>query len=98
MKRMDMSIEKLKETLAPVARASGVVRSALFGSFARGEANKESDVDVLVEMPAGKSLFDLVDLKLKMEDATGRSVDLVTYGSLHPLLRENIEREMVPLT
>lgn len=93
-----MTIQELKKTIAPIVLAEGIVRSALFGSFVRGEADDGSDIDVLVEMPLGKSLFDLVDLKLKLEDAVGRPVDLVTYGSLHPLLRENIERELVPLT
>ncbi|MFH1193159.1 MAG: nucleotidyltransferase family protein [Candidatus Jorgensenbacteria bacterium] len=93
-----MTIQELKKTIAPIVLAEGIVRSALFGSVVRGEADDESDIDVLVEMPSGKSLFDLVGLKLKLEDAVGRPVDLVTYGSLHPLLRENIERELVPLT
>ncbi len=58
-------------------------RAAIFGSFARGEAKANSDVDLLIEYRAkGKSLFDLVDLKLELEEILGRKVDIVTYDSI----------------
>ena len=71
-------------------------RSALFGSVVRGEANEKSDVDILVEFPEDKSLFDLVDLKQKLESALGSDVDIVTYRSISPLIRDTVLREQVP--
>lgn len=59
----------------------------------RGELKKTSDIDVLVQFKTGKSLFDLVGLKLDLEARLKRKVDLVTYNSLHPLLRDRILQE-----
>ena len=63
-------------------------------SFARGDQHDGSDVDSLVGLPLGASLFDLSRLALALEDALGRPVDLVTsFAHLHPAMRERIRRE-----
>jgi predicted nucleotidyltransferase len=89
--------EITKARLCSVLRRHGVLRASVFGSVARGEATDTSDLDVLVEFPVGKSLFDLVQLEFDLADAIGKKVDVVTYGSLHPRLREKVLREQVPL-
>ncbi len=74
----------------------GVKRASLFGSFARGDATDESDIDLLIEFKGKtKSLLDLAALKIHLEESLGRHVDLVTYNSLHPLLRDQILSEQV---
>jgi predicted nucleotidyltransferase len=89
-------ISKLKKSISRLLIASGVKRAAIFGSFARGDATKQSDIDLLIEFKGkNKSLFDLVALKLQLEEKLGRHVDLVTYNSLHPLLRDRIIAEQV---
>lgn len=55
----------------------------------------ESDVDLLVEFEKRKSLLDLAGLKIELEDALNRRVDVLTYRSLHPLLKERILAEQV---
>ena len=57
----------------------------------------ESDVDLLVEFESRQSLLDLAHLKNELEDAVERRVDLLTYKSLHPLLKERILAEQVPI-
>jgi predicted nucleotidyltransferase len=79
----------------PLLRERGVLRAGVFGSFARGEEEVDSDLDLLVELPAGSSLFDLVGLQLALSEELGIGVDAHTYRSLHPLLRERILREEV---
>ena len=75
---------------------AGVKRAALFGSFARGDATEESDIDLLIEFKGKKkSLLDLAALKIQLEESLGRNVDLITYNSLHPLLRNRILSEQV---
>lgn len=91
------SIEQLKDAITPILKRAGVLRSSLFGSMARGEANRDSDVDLLVDLPYGKTLFDLIDLKMNLENALGRSVDLSTYKSVKPRLKEYIDRDLVLL-
>ncbi len=71
----------------------GARRAALFGSIVRGEATKESDIDLLIEFEGRKSLLDLVGLKLELQELLKRKVDVLTYGSLHPLLKERILNE-----
>ena len=88
-----MELEEVKAKLVPVLRRSGVKRAAIFGSFVRGEQEEGSDLDVLVEFEGGKSLLDLVGLKMELEEVLGRKVDLLTYNSLHPLLRDRILQE-----
>lgn len=89
-------ITKIKKSISKLLSASGVKRAAIFGSFARGDATEQSDIDLLIEFKGkNKSLFDLVALKLQLEEKLGRHVDLVTYNSLHPLLRDRILAEQV---
>lgn len=86
---------KFKNQVIQILQKNGVKKAGLFGSFARNEAKKKSDIDLLIEFKGKKSLFDLVDLKTELEESTGRTVDLVTYKSLHPLLREQILSEQI---
>lgn len=76
-----------------ILKKHDVEKAALFGSFVRGEQSTKSDIDLLVEFKGEKSLLDLVGLKQELEDKFKRKVDVLTYGSLHPLLRERILRE-----
>jgi predicted nucleotidyltransferase len=64
---------------------------------ARGEASEDSDVDLLVEFEGKKSLLDLIGLKLDLEDNLNRRFDVLTYDSLHPLLKERILKEQVAI-
>lgn len=87
---------KIKKGILNTLIANDVNRAALFGSYARGEATKQSDIDLLIEFKGKtKSLFDLASLKIQLEELSGKSVDLVTYNSLHPLLRDRILSEQV---
>ncbi len=88
-----MDLQDLKERIRPVLLEHGVVRASVFGSMARGEATEESDIDLLVELEEGSSLMDLAGLKVDLEDILGRTVDVVTYDSIHPSLREQILKE-----
>ncbi len=57
----------------------------------------ESDIDILIESEGRRSLLDLSHLKNKLEDAVNRRVDLLTYKSLHPRLKDRILGEQVPI-
>jgi len=85
-----MTIEIIKRKITPILRRHGVTRAAIFGSFARGEEKKQSDVDILVNLTKDKTLLDLVGLKLDLEKKLVRKVDIITYNSIHRLLRERI--------
>ena len=91
------AIEGIRETIRPVLRRHGIKRAGIFGSVVRGEATPESDVDVLVELDRQASLLDFIGVKLDLEDALGRRVDLVEYAAIKPRLRDRILREEVPI-
>ncbi len=88
-------MNRIATKVVPILRQSKIRRSALFGSVVRGEATRRSDIDLLVELPEGQSLPDLVALKLKLRDAVGREVDVIEYGGLHPLLKDRILGEQI---
>jgi predicted nucleotidyltransferase len=88
-----MTIQDISSKIIPVLKSQGVLRAALFGSVVTGEAKKKSDVDILVDFSERKSLLDLVRLQFILEDKLGRKVDLLTYDSIHPLLKDIILSE-----
>ena len=94
---MDAPVEDIRHRIGPTLKKFGVVRAALFGSAVRGELTVTSDLDFLVELEAGRTLFDLVGLKLELTDVLGTEADVVTYRSLHPRMRDRVLREQVPV-
>ncbi len=85
------------ERLVREGRRRGATFLALFGSHARGDQRLESDVDVLARFSDRKSLLDLISIESAFSESIGRKVDLVTEGSLDPLVRESIARDLVVL-
>ncbi|OGE76897.1 MAG: hypothetical protein A3C85_01130 [Candidatus Doudnabacteria bacterium RIFCSPHIGHO2_02_FULL_48_21] len=92
---MPEEIEKIKDQIVPILKEAGVLKSSLFGSVVRGEARPDSDVDILIEFPRDKDMFDLIDLEEKLKSKLRKKVDLITYRSIHHLLRDNILKEQV---
>lgn len=87
----------MREKVLEILQKNGVKRAAFLGSIVHDEMTAESDVDILIEFEGRKSLLDLAHLKNELEDAINRRVDLLTYGSLHPKLKDRILAEQVPI-
>ena len=68
----------------------------VFGSVVRGEQNKESDIDVLVDFQEDADLLDLVGLGLFLEERLGRKVDVVPRKALRKEIRDAVLHEVVP--
>ena len=79
------------------AHRHGAGKVRVFGSVSRGTSTDDSDLDLLVEMEAGRDLFDLVALKQELEESLGCRVDVVTENSLSPHVREAVLSEAVPI-
>ena len=74
----------------------GVKRIGIFGSFARGEQKRTSDVDVLVEFVNGQATFDnFMQLVYFLEDLYSRKVDLLTVGGIDKYIRSRVEHEVI---
>ncbi len=84
------SVDELRRIIAPIAQEHGVKSGSLFGSYSRGTASVDSDVDLKIEKGRLSSLFQLSGFRLAVEDALKLSVDLVTSGaSDHAFLDSN---------
>lgn len=94
---MNDQMRAAREKALEILQKNGIKRAAFFGSIVRGEMTDESDIDILIEFEGRKSLLDLAGLKLDLEDALKRRVDLLTYRSLHPMLKDRILAEQIPI-
>ena len=97
-KKMVNSLEEVKKLAIPILKAHKIKKAAVFGSFARGDFDDKSDVDILIEPPDEEfSLLDLARLKVGLEDALRRQIDLVTYDSIYEPIKDRIMKESKPL-
>lgn len=80
----------LVDQIRPILKRHDVTRAEIVGSFARGEQTSDSDFDIVVDLPRGKTLFDLVTLKQDLTDEVGREVDVTTYRSVSEHLRPHL--------
>lgn len=95
-----ISYEMLKnrrDEILRVAAAHGARNLRVFGSVAREEADDRSDVDFLVELEPGRTLFDLGGLLMDLRELLGRDVDVVTEAGLKERIRNRVLREARPL-
>ena len=85
----------LREELPNLRKEHKVRDLALFGSYVKGEQSVESDIDMLVEFSEPVSLFDLIGLELHLTDLLGVKVDLGTFDSIKPMLKDEIMNSAV---
>jgi len=90
-----VKLKEIESRILPVLRRHDVAEAGLFGSAARGEVKKSSDIDILIRFRGKRSLLDLVGLKLDLEETLRRKIDVVEYPAIHPFIRERVLREQV---
>ena len=90
-------LQRKRGKILNLARKHGAKEIKVFGSVARGEEDSRSDVDFLVTLEAGRSLFDLGGLLVDLENLLGCKVDVVTDKGLRSRIRERVLREAIPL-
>ncbi|HVU10893.1 MAG TPA: nucleotidyltransferase family protein [Phototrophicaceae bacterium] len=89
-------IGEKREQVLELARRQGVYNVRVFGSVARGEAAADSDVDLLVDGLENAS-WGGGRLLMELQELLGRHVDLISEGDLHPLIRDHVCKEAIPL-
>ena len=96
-----MSLNELlhekREDILRIAARRGASNVRVFGSVARGEADSKSDIDLLVDLEPGRSLFDLGGLLMDLQDLLDHKVDVVTERGLRERIREHVLKEAIPL-
>lgn len=91
------SIEELKNIITPIAKQHGVASVSIFGSYSRGTASMDSDLDLKIEKGELCSLFQLSAFRLAVEDALNLSVDLITSEASDKNFLDMITKEEVLL-
>ncbi len=92
-----VALPAIREDVRRIAAAHGAGNVRVFGSVGRGEQDISSDLDLLVDMAEGRSLFDLIALSNDLEESLGADVDVVTEASLSPYMRDRVLDEAVAL-
>ena len=102
---MVYSIEQIQKLITPIAKKYGLKSVFLFGSYARGTATENSDIDLIIDTSGTeiKSLLGLAAVYCELEEALKKSIDLVTLSSLEQRsqmpsdlsFRANLEKERV---
>ncbi len=94
---IDELLSKKRLDILLLADKYGAHNVRVFGSVARGEADEQSDIDFLVDMEPGRSLFDMGGLLMDLRDLLGREVDVVTLKGLKPAIRNRVLKDAVEL-
>ena len=92
----DLLHEK-REDILRLAKEYGAYSVRVFGSVARGEADENSDIDLLVDMEKGRSLLDMGGLLMDLQDLLGHDVDVVTVPGLRERIKDRVLKDAVPL-
>ena len=94
MNHEEITLNMFKKVVS-ILKSYGVKRISIFGSYARGDADPKSDVDIIVEFSDRKSLLDIVGIEQELSEALGIKADLLTEKSISPYLIDRIKKEMV---
>jgi len=92
---MTQKIAEIKKIIVPILKKNDVLKSSIFGSVARGDQNKKSDIDILIQPKKGTTMFGLIYLERALQKKLKRKVDLVTYNSVHPLLKDRVYKDEI---
>ena len=85
------TIDEIKNIVTPIAEKYQIAQVYLFGSFARGDFDEQSDIDIRIEKGNLKGMFALCGFYTEVSDALGRKVDVLTTGSLSDEFLESIK-------
>jgi predicted nucleotidyltransferase len=90
--------KEIINAILPILKQYKVLHAPIFGSFARGTQNADSDLDLLVELPKGTSLLTLGGLYMDIKDSIGRRVHILTTNTkVDPIIQKNIQRDLTPI-
>ncbi|MBU4070181.1 MAG: nucleotidyltransferase family protein [Nanoarchaeota archaeon] len=91
------NINKIKNKILPILKKHNVKKAGIFGSYARGEEKKNSDIDILIQPTKDMSLFDIVGIEIELKNILGKKVDLLTYKSINRYIKKYILNDEVKI-
>lgn len=90
-------MDKITVKIIPILKKYGVSRASLFGSILTGKMTDSSDVDILVKMPLKATLFDILGIKVDLEEKLRRKVDVIEYEGIKPAFKKEILSHQVTI-
>ena len=95
-KRKGNEFQELKQKIIKILKQNNIKKAGIFGSYARGEQKKNSDIDILIKKIKNMG-FEFVGLQIELSEKLNKKVDLISYKGLHPLLKERILNQEVKI-
>ena len=92
-----MLLDSLKKQIMGILDKYPVSKAAIFGSFARGEENKDSDIDLLIETSKPVSMFVILKMEKELGQITKRKIDIVEYSAIKQSIKQRILSEAIPI-
>jgi len=89
------NITKIKKKITPFLKENKVSKAGIFGSYARGNQKRNSDIDILIDIDDNLSLLKIIEIKLRLEKILQKKVDLIEYSTLHPMIKKNVLKEEI---
>lgn len=93
--KINKSINKIKSKIIKIIIKSGVKKAGVFGSYAQGNQKVSSDIDILIEPTKEMGFFEIIRLEDELKEKLKKKIDLITYASIHKLLKDRILQEEV---
>lgn len=90
-------VEEYRQMILPVLKRYLIKRAAIFGSFAKNEASKDSDIDLLIETDKNFTLLKMIQLEDEISKLTNRKVDIVEYSAIKPSIRNEVLQSSVTI-
>ena len=92
-----MQIQSIKELIIGVLKKYPIKKAAIFGSFARNEANSDSDIDLLIESNQPITIFDVLRLEKELGEITSRKIDIVEFSAIKSSIRANVLKDAITI-
>ena len=96
MTKATQDLKKLKPKIVRILKKHGIKKAGIFGSYARGEQKKNSDIDILVQPRKGMG-FEFAGIEIELSEELGMRVDLVSYNGLSPYIKEKVLKQEVKI-
>jgi len=87
---MSKELEQYQKVILPILKRNLIKRAAIFGSFAKGSNNTDSDIDLLIEPGEGFTIFELLEIEDEISALINRKVDLVEYSAIKSSIRDEV--------
>jgi len=94
---MNEDLELIKKEIVPILKTYNVTKAGIFGSYARGEQKRNSDVDILIEIGDEIGLTGFIGVQIELEKKLKKKVDLVEYSCIRKELKRRILNDEIPL-